>query len=73
MTFGNNASNNQIGVNVNTATFGTLNFASGDLVPFNFRDGLPSKNGTVLMAEWLSVSIGSIFLAQKALRETDDD
>jgi hypothetical protein len=30
VTFGNNASNNQIGVNVNTATFGTLNFASGD-------------------------------------------
>jgi hypothetical protein len=30
VTFGNNASNNTIGVNVNSSTFGTLNFASGD-------------------------------------------
>jgi hypothetical protein len=37
VTFGNNASNNQIGVNVNTpATFGTLNFASADARAFQF-------------------------------------
>jgi hypothetical protein len=30
VTFGNNFSNNTIGVNVNNANFGTLNFASGD-------------------------------------------
>ena len=30
VTFGNNASNNQIGVNVDGSTFGTVNFASGD-------------------------------------------
>ena len=36
VTFGNNASNNQIGVNVDTATFGTLNFASGDSRAFQF-------------------------------------
>ena len=36
-TFGNNASNNQIGVNVDTpATFGTLNFASADARAFQF-------------------------------------
>ena len=29
-TFGNNAGNNQINVNINSANFGTLNFASGD-------------------------------------------
>jgi hypothetical protein len=35
-TFGNNAQNNQIGVNVNTSTFGTLNFASADSRAFQF-------------------------------------
>ena len=30
VTFGNNASNNTIGVNVNNSNFGTLGFASGD-------------------------------------------
>ena len=35
-TFGNNAGNNQIGVNVNAATFGTLNFASADPRDFQF-------------------------------------
>ena len=34
-TFGNNAGNNQVQVNVNSATFGTLNFASAD--PRNFQ------------------------------------
>ena len=36
VTFGNNAQNNQIGVNVNTATFGTLGFASADSRAFQF-------------------------------------
>jgi hypothetical protein len=37
VTFGNNSSNNQIGVNVDTpATFGTLNFASADPRAFQF-------------------------------------
>lgn len=36
-TFGNNAGNNQIGVNPNNAaTFGTLNFASADPRDFQF-------------------------------------
>ena len=35
-TFGNNAGNNQIQVNVNNANFGTLNFASGDPRDFQF-------------------------------------
>lgn len=35
-TFGNNAGNNQINVNVNSASFGTLNFASGDPRDFQF-------------------------------------
>ena len=35
-TFGNNAGNNQITANVNSATFGTLNFASGDPRSFQF-------------------------------------
>jgi hypothetical protein len=30
VTFGNNSANGQIGVNVNSSTFGTLNFASAD-------------------------------------------
>jgi hypothetical protein len=34
VTFGENASNNQIGVNVNSSTLGTLNFASGDARAF---------------------------------------
>jgi hypothetical protein len=36
VTFGNNASNNQIGVNVDSSTFGALNFASGDARAFQF-------------------------------------
>jgi Carboxypeptidase regulatory-like domain/TonB-dependent Receptor Plug Domain len=36
VTFGNNASNNQIGVNVDTSTFGALNFASADARAFQF-------------------------------------
>jgi Carboxypeptidase regulatory-like domain/TonB dependent receptor len=37
VTFGNNAENNEIGVNVDTpATFGTLNFASADARAFQF-------------------------------------
>jgi len=35
-TFGNNAQNNQIGVNVNNSNFGTLNFASSDSRAFQF-------------------------------------
>jgi hypothetical protein len=35
-TFGNNAGNNQINVNVNSAAFGTLNFASADSRDFQF-------------------------------------
>jgi hypothetical protein len=35
-TFGNNAQNNQIGLNVNASTFGTLNFASADSRAFQF-------------------------------------
>jgi hypothetical protein len=35
-TFGNNAGNNQIQVNVNSASFGTLNFASADPRSFQF-------------------------------------
>jgi hypothetical protein len=34
--FGNNSSNNQIGVNVDNSSFGTLNFASGDPRAFQF-------------------------------------
>lgn len=41
VTFGSNASNNQIGVNVDTpATFGTVNFASGDPRAFQFSGRL---------------------------------
>jgi Carboxypeptidase regulatory-like domain/TonB-dependent Receptor Plug Domain len=36
VTFGNNAANNQIGVNMNASTFGTLNFASADSRAFQF-------------------------------------
>jgi hypothetical protein len=36
VTFGNNASNNTIGVNVNASTLGTLNSASGDARAFQF-------------------------------------
>jgi hypothetical protein len=37
VTFGNNSSNNQIGVNVDTpGTFGTVNFASADARAFQF-------------------------------------
>ena len=35
-TFGSNASNNQINVNVDSAAFGTLNFASADARAFQF-------------------------------------
>jgi hypothetical protein len=35
-TFGNNVGNNQINVNVNSASFGTLNFASADPRDFQF-------------------------------------
>ena len=35
-TFGNNAQNNQIGVNVSNSNFGTLNFASTDSRAFQF-------------------------------------
>ena len=36
VTFGNNAQNNQIGVNINNAAFGTLGFASADSRAFQF-------------------------------------
>ena len=36
VTFGNNAENNQIGVNVNASTYGTVNFASADARAFQF-------------------------------------
>jgi hypothetical protein len=36
VTFGNNAQNNQIGTNVNSASFGTLSFASSDSRAFQF-------------------------------------
>ena len=36
VSFGNNAENNQIGVNVDAGTFGTLNFASADARAFQF-------------------------------------
>ncbi|HEY6376012.1 MAG TPA: carboxypeptidase regulatory-like domain-containing protein, partial [Edaphobacter sp.] len=36
VTFGNNAANNQIGVNVNSGNFGTLTFASADARAFQF-------------------------------------
>ena len=36
VTFGENASNNQIGVNVDTSTLGTVNFATGDSRAFQF-------------------------------------
>jgi hypothetical protein len=36
VTFGNNSANGQIGVNVNSSTFGTLNFASADPRDFQF-------------------------------------
>jgi hypothetical protein len=36
VTFGNNSANNQIGVNVNSSTFGTVNFASADPRDFQF-------------------------------------
>jgi len=36
VTFGENASNNQIGVNVDSATLGTLNFATADARAFQF-------------------------------------
>ena len=39
-TFGNNVGNNQINVNVNSASFGTLNFASGDPRDFQFSGRL---------------------------------
>jgi hypothetical protein len=39
-TFGNNAGNNQINSNVNSATFGTLNFASADSRDFQFSGRL---------------------------------
>lgn len=39
-TFGNNAGNNQINVNVNSANFGTLNFASADSRDFQFSGRL---------------------------------
>lgn len=39
-TFGNNSGNNQINVNVNSAQFGTLNFASGDPRDFQFSGRL---------------------------------
>lgn len=39
-TFGNNVGNNQIGVNVNSAAFGTLNFASADSRDFQFSGRL---------------------------------
>lgn len=39
-TFGNNAGNNQINVNVNSASFGTLNFASADPRSFQFSGRL---------------------------------
>jgi hypothetical protein len=40
VTFGNNAANNQIGVNVDNSTFGTLNFASADARAFQFSGRL---------------------------------
>ena len=36
VTFGNNSSNNQIGVNVDSSTFGAVNFASADARAFQF-------------------------------------
>ncbi|WP_213806112.1 TonB-dependent receptor [Granulicella sp. dw_53] len=36
VNFGNNAGNNQIGSNVDTSTFGTVNFASADARAFQF-------------------------------------
>jgi hypothetical protein len=39
-TFGNNVGNNQITVNVNSASFGTLNFASADSRDFQFSGRL---------------------------------
>jgi hypothetical protein len=36
VTFGSNGGNNQIGVNANSANFGTLNFASADSRDFQF-------------------------------------
>jgi hypothetical protein len=39
-TFGNNAGNNQINVNANSASFGTLNFASADPRSFQFSGRL---------------------------------
>jgi hypothetical protein len=36
VTFGNNAANNQIQTNINSSTFGTLNFASADARAFQF-------------------------------------
>jgi hypothetical protein len=39
-TFGNSAGNNQINVNVNSAAFGTLNFASADPRSFQFSGRL---------------------------------
>lgn len=40
VTFGNTAENNQIGVNVDSSTFGTLNFASADARAFQFSGRL---------------------------------
>jgi predicted Ser/Thr protein kinase len=40
VTFGNNAQNNQITANVNSATFGTLQFASADPRAFQFSGKL---------------------------------
>jgi hypothetical protein len=40
VTFGNNAANNQIGVNVDSSTFGTVNFASADPRAFQFSGRL---------------------------------
>jgi len=36
VTFGNNAQNNQIGTNMNSASFGTVSFASSDSRAFQF-------------------------------------
>jgi hypothetical protein len=38
--FGNNAQNNEIGTNVNSASFGTLGFASADSRAFQFSGRL---------------------------------
>ncbi len=40
VTFGNNAQNNQIGTNVNSASFGTVGFASADSRAFQFSGRL---------------------------------